>query len=102
MGTLNDRPLWRPSGHAFSKHGGTPIARGAMTAVSADRPVDARTNTPYYMVRLTVPGDERHKLAGLQLIPGMPAEVVVRKGDRTVIDYLLGPLEDTVVRAFRE
>ena len=41
-------------------------------------------------------------LSGLQLVPGMPAEVIVRKGDRTLLNYLLGPLEDTVVRAFRE
>ena len=84
------------------KHGNTPVIHGAVTTVSADRLIDARTNAPYYMVRLTVPGDERRKLVGLQLVPGMPAEVVVRKGDRTVVDYLLGPLEDTVVRAFRE
>jgi HlyD family type I secretion membrane fusion protein len=84
------------------KHGSTPVIRGAVTTVSADRLVDARTNAPYYMVRLIVPGDERHKLAGLQLVPGMPAEVVIRKGDRTLLNYLLGPLEDTVVRAFRE
>jgi len=94
--TPNDRPLWRPCGHAFSKHGGTPVARGAMTAVSADRPVDARTNAPSYLVRLTGLGDERRKLAGLQLVPGMPTEVLVRKGERTLLDYLLGPLEDTI------
>jgi HlyD family secretion protein/epimerase transport system membrane fusion protein len=84
------------------KRGNTPVIRGAVATVSADRLVDPRTSAPYYMVRLIVPGDERSKLAGLQLVPGMPAEVIVRKGDRTLLNYLLGPLEDTVVRAFRE
>jgi len=47
-------------------------------------------------------GDERRKLAGLQLVPETPAEVVGRKAERTLLNHLLCPLEDTIVRAFRE
>jgi HlyD family type I secretion membrane fusion protein len=84
------------------KRGNTPVIRATVTTVSADRLVDPRTNAPYYMVRLIVPVDERKKLAGLQLVPGMPAEVIIRKGDRTLLNYLLGPFEDTLVRAFQD
>jgi HlyD family secretion protein/epimerase transport system membrane fusion protein len=87
---------------AFKRTTSTPVIHGIVSTVSADRLVDPRTNAPYYMVRLIVPGDERSKLAQLELVPGMPAEVIVRKHERTLFNYLLGPIEDTVVRALRE
>jgi HlyD family secretion protein/epimerase transport system membrane fusion protein len=32
----------------------------------------------------------------------MPAEVVIKKGERTLMSYLLQPMTDTIVRAMRE
>ncbi|TGS90627.1 hypothetical protein EN856_38870, partial [Mesorhizobium sp. M8A.F.Ca.ET.213.01.1.1] len=37
----------------------------------------------------------------LELKPGMPAEVFLRTGERTVLSYLLKPLTDQASRAFR-
>jgi len=42
------------------------------------------------------------RLGDVKLIPGMPAEAFVQTGDRTVMSYLMKPLSDQVMRAFRE
>jgi len=48
--------------------------------------------------------DEKSKdsVANLNIIPGMPAEVVIKKGERTLFSYLIQPMRDTIVRAMRE
>jgi HlyD family secretion protein len=38
----------------------------------------------------------------LNVIPGMPVEVFIRTGDRTVVSYLMKPLSDQINKAFRE
>ena len=37
-----------------------------------------------------------------QLFPGMPVEAFVQTGDRTMLSYLMKPLHDQLMRAFRE
>jgi len=37
-----------------------------------------------------------------KLLPGMPADVHIRTTDRTVVSYLIKPLQDQFARAFRE
>ena len=39
---------------------------------------------------------------GLKLVPGMPVEIFVQTGDRTVISYLTKPLADQIAKAWRE
>lgn len=76
------------------------------TLVSADSLLEPATRTPYYAVRVVVPEAELAALGNearhQPLIPGMPAEVVILTGERTLLDYLLDPLTDTVHVAFRE
>jgi HlyD family secretion protein len=42
------------------------------------------------------------RLGEVKLVPGMPVEVFIRTGDRKVISYLMKPLSDQFMRAFRE
>ena len=42
------------------------------------------------------------RLNGLRLVAGMPVEAFIQTGDRTVISYLVKPLHDQIVKAFRE
>ena len=42
------------------------------------------------------------RLHGLKIIPGMPVEVFIQTGARTVLSYLVKPLMDQVMRTFRE
>jgi HlyD family secretion protein len=80
----------------------TPQLNGVVSYVSADISRDQQTNAPYFTVRVTLPEDERRRLAGLQLVSGMPAEVFMQTGSRTMMSYLLKPITDQLQRAFVE
>jgi HlyD family secretion protein len=80
----------------------TPELAGMVSYVSADASRDHQTNVPYFTVRVALPDDERRRLAGLQLVPGMPAEVFMQTGSRTMMSYLLKPITDQMRRAFVE
>jgi epimerase transport system membrane fusion protein len=41
-------------------------------------------------------------LGGLNLIPGMPAEILIKKNERTLLQYLLSPVTHGIWTAFRE
>jgi HlyD family secretion protein len=80
----------------------TPQLSGVISYISADLSHDQQSNTSYYTVRVTLPEDEHRRLAGLQLVSGMPAEVFVQTGSRTMMSYLLKPITDQLRRAFNE
>src|SRR5205807_2465229 len=80
----------------------TPQLTGEVSYVSADISHDQQTNTTYFTVRVTLPDDERRRLAGQQLVPGMPAEVFMQTGSRTMLSYLFKPITDQLQRAFVE
>lgn len=72
----------------------TPHIPGVVTQVAADRTVDERTGMPYYKVRAEVTPEGVKKLAKLELRPGMPVEMSVKTGERTMMNYLFKPLLD--------
>ena len=86
---------------AFNQ-GVTPQLNGIVSYVSADTSHDQQTNAPYFTVRVTLSEEERRRLAGLQLVSGMPAEVFMQTGSRTMMSYLLKPITDQLQRAFVE
>lgn len=79
-----------------------PILLGRITALSADTLEDERTGERYYLAHVEILPDEAAKLEGHVLLPGMPADVIVKAGEYTVLQYLTGPLADMVARAFKE
>jgi HlyD family secretion protein len=81
----------------------TPELNGKVTRVSADVTTDQRTGQSYYTIRVSMPAEEVARLgAENKLIPGMPVEAFVQTGDRTMFSYLMKPLSDQLMRAFRE
>jgi HlyD family secretion protein len=80
----------------------TPQLTGNVSYLSADTSHDQQTNAPFFTVRVTLPDDERRRLAGQQLVPGMPAEVFMQTGSRTMMSYLFKPIVDQMRRAFVE
>jgi HlyD family secretion protein len=81
----------------------TPELNGAVTRVSADVTTDQRTGQSYYTIRVSLPPTEVARLGdNNKLIPGMPVEAFVQTGDRTMLSYLLKPLNDQLMRSFRE
>lgn len=80
----------------------TPEIEGSVTRVSADTSTDQRTGQSYYTIRIGLPPEKVAQLGEVRLLPGMPVEAFVQTGDRTVISYLMKPLSDQFMRAFRE
>lgn len=80
----------------------TPETTGKVTRISADITIDQRTGTPYYAVRIALGADEIARLGDVKLLPGMPVEAFIKTGDRRVISYLVKPLQDQIMRSFRE
>ena len=84
----------------------TPRVEGRLLALSADRLVDEadQSKTPYYLARveITQKGLEDIKRHKLDLVAGMPAEVLINTGERTLFHYLVDPLKNTIARSFIE
>jgi len=80
----------------------TPEILGKVSRVSADTAIDQRTGLSYYTIRVSLERDQAARLGNVKLVPGMPVDAFVQTGERTVLSYLMKPLSDQVVRAFRE
>jgi HlyD family secretion protein len=80
----------------------TPELNGVVTRVSPDVTTDQRTGQSYYTIRVSMPPQEVARLGDVRMIPGMPVEAFVQTGDRTMLSYLIKPLNDQLMRAFRE
>jgi HlyD family secretion protein len=86
----------------------TPPIEGTVTYVSADRLVDDRpeggqpAGQPYFRVKVALDDAALKSVPGVELVPGMPAEVMIKTGKTTVALYALSPILDSFDRAFRE
>ncbi len=83
-------------------HAQTPSIPGEVKTLSSDRLTDEMTRMPYYLARVEVSPDGRHLLHDNLIRPGMPASVMIRTGERTMLSYLLKPFLDRVHKSFRE
>lgn len=79
-----------------------PEINGTVSRVAADTSTDQRTGQTYYVVRIGMTPDQIARLGNVRLTPGMPVEAFIQTGQRTMLSYLIKPLHDQVMRAFRE
>ena len=76
---------------------------GRVRDVSADRLVDEATGEAYFRARIEVLPEALDSLGDdIVLTPGMPADVLITTGERSMLDYILSPIERSLSRAFRE
>ena len=80
----------------------TPKIAGNLTQVSADVLMDPKTNMPFFKASIDVTPEGMVKLKKNEIRAGMPAEIFVRSGERTAMNYLLKPLLDRVRRSMTE
>ena len=80
----------------------TPVIEGRLTQVSADRLINEQTGMPYYLGRVELTEKGRHDLGKLVLVPGMPAEVLLNTGERTMWSYLVQPATNAFARSLIE
>jgi protease secretion system membrane fusion protein len=80
----------------------TPHIPGIVIGVSADRLVDERSGAPYYRVLARVTPEGAKMAAKLAIRPGMPVEIFVKTGERTMMSYLLKPIFDRAKTSMSE
>jgi membrane fusion protein, type I secretion system len=96
---LNQKTVLRFSAFNFAT---TPEIYGHVSRISADTTSDQRTGQTYYTIRISIAADELSRLGHVKLVPGMPVECFIQTGERTALSYFLKPLQDQMMRAFRE
>lgn len=80
----------------------TPEFGGDIVHISADAAQDPQTGFMYYAVRVRFGAEHLLEDETVKLVPGMPAEIFITTGERTMLSYLLKPFSDQMARAFRE
>ncbi|MCK7491476.1 MAG: HlyD family type I secretion periplasmic adaptor subunit [Comamonadaceae bacterium] len=78
------------------------VVDARVSTVSADLITDPQTRTSYYLARVAVTPEGLKTLGNRTLQPGMPAEVVVRTGERSLLTYMLHPLVKRLATSMKE
>jgi membrane fusion protein, epimerase transport system len=84
------------------KQSQTPKMEGKVISLSPDRITDERNGNAYYLAKVEVTPDSLKNIRHLQLLPGMPAEVLINTGERTLFRYLAQPASNFFARSFIE
>ncbi|MCY6379415.1 HlyD family type I secretion periplasmic adaptor subunit [Hoeflea prorocentri] len=80
----------------------TPELKGEVLTVSAETSRDEVTGAAFFTARLKLQPGEEEKVSGNILLPGMPVEALITTDDRTILSYLVKPIQDQIARALRE
>lgn len=80
----------------------TPHVPGEVTQISADRLIDEITGEPYYQLIAKVSPEGIEMMPDLTVKPGMPVEMFVKTGERTMMNYLLKPFVDRLKLSMTE
>jgi HlyD family secretion protein len=80
----------------------TPIILGKVQSVSADSIMDEITKQPYYSARISIDYSTLPPEVADHILPGMQADVLISTGERTMLQYLVGPLVNALSKTFRE
>jgi len=80
----------------------TPVIEGEVSSVSADRLTHEKTGAAYYLARIRVTEAGAQTLGERKLLPGMPADVLIITGQRTLLQYLVQPARDALSQSMIE
>jgi len=82
----------------------THVVQGEVVYLSADKFVDEKNNSEYFEARvvITPEGVAQMKEDGIFLLPGMPAETIIKTGERTLMAYFVKPFKDMFAKSFNE
>jgi HlyD family type I secretion membrane fusion protein len=79
----------------------TGILHGRITEVSADRIVTQTDPHGHFEIKVAIT-DDLSAIPEIDVVPGMPAMVLIPTKQRTVLEYIAGPLTDYFVGGMRE
>jgi HlyD family type I secretion membrane fusion protein len=85
----------------------TPMVTADVIYLSADTLADEKKSqqvgpTDIYIVRVKLNSEESRNVPNFSPTPGMPAEVYIKTSERTFFQYIVRPIHDSMMRAFRE
>ena len=89
----------------FNSFSNTPtlVVQGKVTSVSNDLLSDPQQpQAQYYLARVAVTPDGYKKLGNRQLQAGMPVEVILKTGERSLLAYMMHPLSKRLAAAMKE
>lgn len=78
------------------------VVQGQLSSISGDLIHEGQNIPPYYLARVIVTPEGLRKLGARQMQPGMPAEVVFKTGERSLLTYLLHPLTKRLAASMKE
>ena len=78
------------------------MVSGVLTKLSPDRLIDQETDMPYYSAEIKLLEEDLFLLDGMSLVPGMPAEVLIKTGQRTMLGYVTSSMNRTLARSLIE
>lgn len=93
----------------FSTFANTPqlLVEGKVNTISKDLVVEnaantGRPNESYYLAKISITPNGMKVLGSRALQPGMPVQVVIKTGERTLLTYLLHPLTKRIAASMKE
>lgn len=78
------------------------VVEGRVDSISTDLILDPANNTSYYLARISLTPEGLKTLGNRQMQAGMPAEVIIKTGERTVLEYILHPLLKRIAATMKE
>jgi len=96
--------LGAPVDVRFASFAHTPqlVVDGVVDSISADILTDSSGKYSYYLARVAITPEGIKTLGKRQLQPGMPVEVIIKTGERSLLTYLLHPLLKRVSASMKE
>lgn len=79
-----------------------PLIHGVVRSRSVDARADAQTNALYFDVDIIVPEAELALMKDAKPELGTPVEVIIPTGSRTVLEYMLQPVSESLRHGMRE
>ena len=82
------------------------VVEGSVVSLSADLLTEpaasGQPESSYYLARVVVTPQGMKELEGHRMQPGMPADVIIKTGERSLLTYLLRPLLHRIAVALKE
>jgi protease secretion system membrane fusion protein len=93
----------------FSTFANSPqlLVEGKVNTISKDLVVEnaantGRPNESYYLAKISITPNGMKVLGNRALQPGMPVQVVIKTGERTLLAYLMHPLSKRIAASMKE
>lgn len=88
----------------FASFANTPtlVVEGKVDSISGDLLTDPHTGASYFLARVSVTPKGMEELGKRQMQAGMPAEVIIKTGERSMLTYLVHPLIKRLATSMKE